>query len=106
VRRTFYALQANTDSISHLFQKRRYGKGKVIHMQTKATNRTIRAQPPVKLPEEGLVRVQMLAPLLGVSERTIWRKVDAGTFPRPVPISPATRGWRVEEVRAWMESLR
>lgn len=63
------------------------------------------------LPDSAFVRESQLvqspkrpehpAPL-PFSAPTLWRKVKAGTFPRPVKLSERVTCWRVSEVRAWM----
>jgi prophage regulatory protein len=40
--------------------------------------------------------------LLPFSAPTLWRKVAAGTFPKPIKLSQRVTGWKVSEVRAWM----
>ena len=53
------------------------------------------------LPETGYVRQSQLIPaIFPFSSSTLWRKVKAGTFPRPVKISPRITAWRVEDIRA------
>ena len=42
-----------------------------------------------------------LAPL-PFSASTLWRKVKAGTFPKPIKLSDRVTCWKVSEVRAWM----
>lgn len=42
------------------------------------------------------------APLVPFSAPTLWRRVRAGEFPKPVKISDRVTAWRVEDVRAWM----
>lgn len=39
---------------------------------------------------------------LPFSAPTLWRKVKAGTFPKPIKLSERVTCWRVSEVRAWM----
>jgi prophage regulatory protein len=39
---------------------------------------------------------------LPFSAPTLWRKVAAGTFPKPVKLSERVTCWKVSEVRAWM----
>ena len=39
---------------------------------------------------------------LPFSAPTLWRKVSAGTFPKPIKLSERVTCWRVSEVRAWM----
>lgn len=43
------------------------------------------------------------AALLGISRATFWRRVNDGTFPRPVKIGGATR-WRREELIAAVDA--
>ena len=63
------------------------------------------------LPESAFVREAHLvlspkrpehpAPL-PFSAPTLWRKVAAGTFPKPIKLSERVTCWKVSEVRAWM----
>jgi predicted DNA-binding transcriptional regulator AlpA len=39
---------------------------------------------------------------LPFSAPTLWRKVKAGTFPKPVKLSERVTAWNVGSVRAWM----
>jgi prophage regulatory protein len=39
---------------------------------------------------------------LPFSAPTLWRKVAAGTFPKPIKLSDRVTCWKVSEVRAWM----
>ncbi|MFM7000543.1 MAG: helix-turn-helix transcriptional regulator [Limnohabitans sp.] len=39
---------------------------------------------------------------LPFSAPTLWRKVKAGTFPKPIKLSERVTGWKVGDVRAWM----
>jgi prophage regulatory protein len=61
------------------------------------------------LPNSGYVREAQLvqspkrpnAPL-PFSAPTLWRKVKAGTFPKPIKLSERVTAWNVGTVRAWM----
>jgi len=44
-----------------------------------------------------------LAPL-PFSAPTLWRKVKAGTFPRPMKLSQRVTAWRVGDVREWLSA--
>jgi len=46
-------------------------------------------------------RPQTPAPL-PFSAVTLWRKVKANTFPKPVKLSGRVTAWKVGQVRAWM----
>ena len=41
---------------------------------------------------------------LPFSAPTLWRKVKAGTFPKPVKLSKRVTAWNVGAVRAWMNA--
>lgn len=41
-------------------------------------------------------------PPLPFSAPTLWRKVKAGTFPKPIKLSERVTAWKVGTVRAWM----
>ncbi|MFQ2156404.1 helix-turn-helix transcriptional regulator [Aeromonas hydrophila] len=55
-----------------------------------------------ELPQEGFVRVDTLAKVLGIAVVTVWRWSAKGRFPKPVKLSERVTAWRAEEVRAWM----
>jgi predicted DNA-binding transcriptional regulator AlpA len=42
---------------------------------------------------------------LPFSGPTLWRKVAAGTFPRPLKLSARVTAWRVGDVRGWLNAL-
>jgi prophage regulatory protein len=64
------------------------------------------------LPNDGFIRQAQLVGnkdkgITGVipfSPATLWRKVNSGDFPAPVKLSVGVTAWRVEDVRAWIES--
>jgi prophage regulatory protein len=48
----------------------------------------------------GYVRQSQLIPsIFPFSSATLWRKVKAGTFPKPVKLGPRITAWRVEDIR-------
>ncbi len=66
------------------------------------------------LPETGFLRVAQICGdrrtntpgLIPVSRATWWAGVKSGRFPQPVKLSEGTTAWRVEDLRALIESLR
>lgn len=40
---------------------------------------------------------------LPFSAPTLWRKVKAGTFPKPIKLSERITAWNVGDVRAWIK---
>ena len=56
-----------------------------------------------KLPATGYIRQSQLIPApIPFSSSTLWRRVKAGTFPKPVKLSERVTAWRVEDVREWL----
>jgi hypothetical protein len=41
---------------------------------------------------------------LPFSAATLWRKVAAGTFPKPIKLSTRVTAWRVAEVRTFLQT--
>ncbi len=79
----------------------------VTHAQLNAVHRCVFDA----LPDSAFVRESQLvrspkrpsAPApLPFSAPTLWRKVKAGSFPRPVKLSDRVTAWNVGAVRAWM----
>lgn len=63
------------------------------------------------LPDSAFIREAHLVPSpkrpgipapLPFSGPTLWRKVRAGTFPKPSKLSERVTAWRVGDVRAWL----
>ncbi len=86
---------------------------KPIASSTPAANTTIHQSVFDALPDSAFVRESQLvqspkrpkhpAPL-PFSAPTLWRKVAAGTFPKPIKLSERVTCWKVSEVRAWMNA--
>lgn len=62
------------------------------------------ATPQPNIPATGYVRAPALLAVVPVSASTLWRRVKAGTFPKPVKLSERVTAWRAEDVRAWIEA--
>ena len=59
------------------------------------------SQPPV-LPETGFLRQRQVLIFVPVSKSTLWRRVQARTFPAPVKLSERVTVWRAEDVGRWI----
>lgn len=63
---------------------------------------------PPKAELDRIIRLDELAPLLAVSNNTVFRWVREGSFPRPLklnggqPGSKGASGWPLSTVRQWM----
>ena len=50
-----------------------------------------------------IIRRKKLRQLVGLSDSTLYRKEQAGEFPRRVKLGRHSVGWRLSEVEAWLE---
>lgn len=57
----------------------------------------------VRLPETGFLRQPQVLIFVPISRSTLWRRVQAGTFPGPVKLSARVTAWRAEDVRRWID---
>jgi predicted DNA-binding transcriptional regulator AlpA len=56
------------------------------------------------LPATGFLRQsQIVGNIVPASASTLWRWVNAGTFPKPVKLSERVTAWRCEDVRQWLD---
>ena len=53
---------------------------------------------------ERLLRLRDLKQKTGLGSSTIYRYIQAGTFPPPVKIGGFTARWRESQVDAWIEA--
>jgi len=51
--------------------------------------------------DQGFIRQKQLLPLIGFSAPTLWRKVKAGTFPKPVKLGENMTAWRNSDIKQW-----
>ena len=66
------------------------------------------------LPETGFVREKQIIgnkkakppnpPIIPISKSAWWAGVKAGRYPMPVKLGPRTTAWRVEDIRALIDS--
>lgn len=55
--------------------------------------------------ENAFLRLPNVKARTGLSAATIYRRIAAGTFPRPVPLgSPHIVGWLESEIQAWCDA--
>ena len=57
----------------------------------------------VRLPETGFLRQPQVLVFVPISRSTLWRRIQAGTFPGPVKLSARVTAWRAEDLRQWIE---
>ena len=52
-----------------------------------------------------LLRLRQVEEITGLSRSSIYRRMQAGEFPRPVKIGSTAVRWSEGEIVAWLESL-
>lgn len=65
---------------------------------------TAAVRPPLDaLADNGFIRQKPLiaSGLAPFSVTTLWRKVQAGTFPKPIKLSGQITAWRVSDIKEW-----
>ncbi|GAB2662995.1 helix-turn-helix transcriptional regulator [Arenimonas aestuarii] len=58
------------------------------------------AMPEPALPR--LVRMPTVLQMVGLSRSEVWRRIAAGTFPKPLKLGPNTSAFVEAEVAAWV----
>jgi len=48
------------------------------------------------------IRTRQVLEMIGVGRTTLWKLVQAGSFPRPVRITDRSSGYLLEAVEQWM----
>ena len=56
------------------------------------------------LPDAGFVRLPTILKLLPISKSTWWAGVKSGHFPQSVKLGKRVTAWRVEDIRALINS--
>lgn len=52
-----------------------------------------------------ILRLPELERVTGLKRSTIYRDIQAGTFPAPLKLGKAASGWRSSDVAKWLASL-
>ena len=50
-----------------------------------------------------LLKAAEVCEIVGLSRQHIYRMIALGQFPRAIPLSKRARGWRSDEIDAWIE---
>ena len=58
--------------------------------------------PSLTLPETGFLRQPQVLAFVPISKSTLWRRIQARTFPAPVKLSERVTVWRAEDIRRWI----
>ncbi|UCV17857.1 helix-turn-helix transcriptional regulator [Ferribacterium limneticum] len=57
---------------------------------------------PLVLPETGFLRQTQVLAFVPISKSTLWRRIQARSFPAPVKLSARVTAWRAEDIRRWI----
>lgn len=66
-----------------------------------AVSSSICSSVPV-LPDTGFLRQPQVLVFVPVSKSTLWRRIQARSFPEPVKLSARVTAWRAEDIRCWI----
>ena len=62
------------------------------------------SRPAPVLPDIGFLRQSQVLAFVPISKSTLWRRIQARTFPQPLKLSERVTVWRAEEIRRWIAS--
>jgi predicted DNA-binding transcriptional regulator AlpA len=57
-----------------------------------------------ELPKHGFIRTRHLLPVLDISRATLSRWIKSGIFPKPITLGQKITAFKVEDVRAFLDS--
>jgi predicted DNA-binding transcriptional regulator AlpA len=57
------------------------------------------------IPAFGFLRLPQILAIFPISKSAWWEGCRTGRYPKPVKLSERTTVWRVEDIRAFIESL-
>ena len=58
-----------------------------------------------KIPSCGFCRLPQVIALIPISKSARWEGCRTGRYPKPVKLGPRTTVWRVEDIKAFIESV-
>ena len=58
-----------------------------------------------KIPPCGFFRLPQVIALIPISKSAWWEGCRTGRYPKPVKLGPRTTVWRVEDIKAFIESV-
>jgi prophage regulatory protein len=53
---------------------------------------------------EKILRFSELKELIPLSRSTLWRRVKNGQFPQPISLGGIAVGWKLSDVKAWINN--
>jgi predicted DNA-binding transcriptional regulator AlpA len=62
----------------------------------------LESRPAPALPETGFLRQPQVLAFVPISKSTLWRRIQARTFPEPLKLSARITVWKAEDIRRWI----
>ena len=66
-------------------------------------NQNSKGQPSTRLDEFRLIRLPEVLHACGISRSALYEMIARGDFPRPVRIGSRSVGWRLRDIRTWID---
>ena len=63
---------------------------------------SLASRPALVLPDTGFLRQPQVLAFVPFSKSTLWRRIQARTFPQPLKLSARVTVWRAEDIRYWI----
>lgn len=75
---------------------------KIISIPATTMVAPLASRPTPALPETGFLRQPQVLAFVPISKSTLWRRIQARTFPEPLKLSQRVTVWRAEDIRRWI----
>jgi prophage regulatory protein len=91
-------------------KRRKPQRGRIVSTSTTTSLPAADAAVPNRptnapaMPETGFMRQPQVLMFVPISKSTLWRRVQAKTFPAPLKLSPRVTVWRTEDIRGWIQA--
>lgn len=59
----------------------------------------------ISLPQTGFVRLPVILKIFPIGKSTWWQGVKDGKFPKPVKLGLRTTAWKVDDIKALIDSF-
>ena len=90
----------------HVLHRRQPPQGQIMRKSISASAVTavvpLPSRPAAVLPDTGFLRQPQVLAFVPFSKSTLWRRIQARTFPQPLKLSARVTVWRAEDIRNWI----
>ena len=90
----------------HVLHRRQPPLGQIMPKSTSTSAVTavvsLPSRPAPVLPDTGFLRQPQVLAFVPFSKSTLWRRIQARTFPQPLKLSARVTVWRAEDIRNWI----